>query len=194
MLENLKKLRAESKTSQAVLAEAIGVTQQSINKYENHNVEPDIESLRRMADYFGTTIDYIVGHSELRYKVEDIQNYALNDDEAEFIAAYRQLTPSQREAVVGVMRAFLAPRCKKFTQASQIKYFIHHALTPRKYLTAILCSYRVTGKRCKGANNNEESHLCSRSRRRRSAGRAGCQEARVRPPRRIRLAFPSPLW
>lgn len=109
MLENLKKLRAESKTSQAVLAEAIGVTQQSINKYENHNVEPDIESLRRMADYFGTTIDYIVGQSELRYKVEDIQNYALNDDEAEFIAAYRQLTPSQREAVIGVMRAFLAP-------------------------------------------------------------------------------------
>lgn len=109
MLENLKKLRAESKTSQAVLAEAIGVTQQSINKYENHNVEPDIESLRRMADYFGTTIDYIVGHSELRYKVEDIQNYALNDDEAEFIAAYRRLTPNQREAVIGVMRAFLAP-------------------------------------------------------------------------------------
>ena len=109
MLENLKKVRAESKTSQAVLAEAIGVTQQSIKTYENHNVEPDIESLRRMADYFGTTIDYIVGQSELRYKVEDIQNYALNDDEAEFIAAYRQLTPNQREAVIGVMRAFLAP-------------------------------------------------------------------------------------
>lgn len=109
MLENLKELRKATKTTQNELAEAIGVSQQSINKYENHNVEPDIESLRRMADYFGTTIDYIVGHSELRYKVEDIQNYALNDDEAEFIAAYRQLTPSQREAVVGVMRAFLAP-------------------------------------------------------------------------------------
>lgn len=109
MLENLKELRKATKTTQNELAEAIGVSQQSINKYENHNVEPDIESLRRMADYFGTTIDYIVGQSELRYKVEDIQNYALNDDEAEFIAAYRQLTPSQREAVVGVMRAFLAP-------------------------------------------------------------------------------------
>ena len=109
MLENLKELRKATKTTQNELAEAIGVSQQSINKYENHNVEPDIESLRRMADYFGTTIDYIVGHSELRYKVEDIQNYALNDDEAEFIAAYRQLTPSQREAVIGVMRAFLAP-------------------------------------------------------------------------------------
>lgn len=109
MLENLKELRKATKTTQNELAEAIGVSQQSINKYENHNVEPDIESLRRMADYFGTTIDYIVGHSELRYKVGDIQNYALNDGEAEFIAAYRRLTPNQREAVIGVMRAFLAP-------------------------------------------------------------------------------------
>ena len=65
--------------------------------------------MKRIADYFNTTIDYITGYSPYRYKVEDIQNYALNDDEAEFIAAYRQLTPSQREAVVGVMRAFLAP-------------------------------------------------------------------------------------
>ena len=109
MLENLKELRKATKTTQNELAEAIGVSQQSINKYENHNIEPDIETLKRIADYFNTTIDYITGYSPYRYKVEDIQNYALNDDEAEFIAAYRQLTPSQREAVVGVMRAFLAP-------------------------------------------------------------------------------------
>lgn len=109
MLENLKELRKATKTTQNELAEAIGVSQQSINKYENHNIEPDIETLKRIADYFNTTIDYITGYSPYRYKVEDIQNYALNDDEAEFIAAYRQLTPNQREAVIGVMRAFLAP-------------------------------------------------------------------------------------
>lgn len=109
MLENLKELRKATKTTQNELAEAIGVSQQSINKYENHNIEPDIETLKRIADYFNTTIDYITGYSPYRYKVEDIQNYALNDDEAEFIAAYRRLTPNQREAVVGVMRAFLAP-------------------------------------------------------------------------------------
>ena len=109
MLENLKKLRAEAKISQATLAEAIGVTQQSINKYENHNVEPDIESLRRMADYFGTTIDYIVGHSELRYKVEDIQKYALNDEEARLISMYRRLTPKQRATLSEMLAAFLSP-------------------------------------------------------------------------------------
>ena len=109
MLENLKKLRKATKTTQNELAEAIGVSQQSINKYENHNIEPDIETLKRIANYFGTTIDYITGYSPYRYKVEDIQRYALNDDEAEIISAYRRLTPRQREAVEAVMRAFLKP-------------------------------------------------------------------------------------
>lgn len=109
MLENLRSLRKSSGVTQNELAEAIGVTQQSVNKYENHNVEPDIESLKRISDFFDTSIDYIVGHSKLRFRPEDLDQYILNDDEAEFIAAYRQLTPSQREAVVGVMRAFLAP-------------------------------------------------------------------------------------
>ena len=45
MLVNLKKLREEASVSQKALAEAVGVSQQSINKYENHNIEPDIETL-----------------------------------------------------------------------------------------------------------------------------------------------------
>ena len=43
MVQNLKQLRLEKNLSQNKLAEIIGVSQQSINKYENHNIEPDIE-------------------------------------------------------------------------------------------------------------------------------------------------------
>ena len=38
MLENLKKLREKTGTTQRQLAEAIGVSQQSVNKYENQNL------------------------------------------------------------------------------------------------------------------------------------------------------------
>lgn len=51
MLENLKKLREEAGITQKGLADAIGVSQQSINKYENHNIEPDIETLMRIARF-----------------------------------------------------------------------------------------------------------------------------------------------
>ena len=45
MLPNLKTLRQEKGVSQQRLADAIGVSQPSINKYENHNIEPEIEIL-----------------------------------------------------------------------------------------------------------------------------------------------------
>ena len=67
MLINLKKLRQETGVSQKQLADNIGVSQQSINKYENHNIEPDIETLIRIADFFDTSVDYLVGHNNIRW-------------------------------------------------------------------------------------------------------------------------------
>ena len=63
MLENLRKLRTEAGVTQKQLADAISVSQQSINKYENHNIEPDIQTLVLIADFFHTSVDYLVGHN-----------------------------------------------------------------------------------------------------------------------------------
>lgn len=64
MIKNLKALRKEYNISQQQLANIIGISQQSINKYENHNVEPDIETLKAIATFFNTTIDFLVGFDE----------------------------------------------------------------------------------------------------------------------------------
>ena len=64
MIKNMKLLRSKYKVSQAQLAEAIGVSQQSVNKYENSGVEPDFEMLIKIADHFSVSIDYLIGHSE----------------------------------------------------------------------------------------------------------------------------------
>ena len=107
MLENLKRLREEAGVSQKTLAEAIGVSQQSINKYENHNIEPDIETLRRMADYFETSVDFLIGHTDVRRKIEPTESYALNETEAALVDSFRALTPEQRQCIIMTMKAFL---------------------------------------------------------------------------------------
>lgn len=99
MLYNLKKLRQKFDVTQNQLAEAIGVSQQSINKYENHNVQPDIETLIRMADFFHTSVDYLIGNN----KSEDENEFRLSDDEIRLISQYRQLTLSQQESIRMVM-------------------------------------------------------------------------------------------
>lgn len=106
MLENLKKLRQEAGISQKTLAESIGVSQQSINKYENHNIEPDIETLIQIAEFFNTSIDYVVGHTDVRRKIEIVHTFELNDEEEKVLVGYRKLNRKQKESVALIIENY----------------------------------------------------------------------------------------
>jgi transcriptional regulator with XRE-family HTH domain len=99
MLRNIRRLRDERAISQQKLADAIGMSQQSINSYENHNVEPDIMTLTRIADYFETSVDYVVAHTDIRRKIEEVGEYALNAREAALVDGYRALPASSRRVI-----------------------------------------------------------------------------------------------
>ena len=107
MLPNLKLLRQEYGISQQRLAEAIGVSQPSINKYENHNIEPEIEVLKRMADYFNTSIDFIVGHTDIRRIIEHTDVFHLNQFETEVITRFRSLDEEERRCIDMTIKTFL---------------------------------------------------------------------------------------
>lgn len=106
MIENLKLLRKEKGISQQQLADIIGVTQQSINKYENHKIEPDIDTLIKLAVFFDTSVDYLVGHSSIRHVIEDVRRYDLNSDEIRLVEGYRLLSKTQKETLQQVIEAF----------------------------------------------------------------------------------------
>ena len=106
MIKNLRKLRLEKGISQQQLANEVWVTQQSINKYENHNIEPDIDTLIKLADYFNTSVDYLIGHTEIDHIIEHVEQYDLNDDEARLINHYRKLSEKQRKAVSTLVRSY----------------------------------------------------------------------------------------
>lgn len=57
--KRLKALREGIGISQAKLAEALGSTQSSINRYENGQATPTVALFRRYADYFDVSLDYI---------------------------------------------------------------------------------------------------------------------------------------
>ena len=67
MLPNLKLLRKEYGISQQVLADMMGVSQQSINQYENHSIEPDIALLTQMACLLYTSRVSVPHEARRRY-------------------------------------------------------------------------------------------------------------------------------
>ena len=106
MLRNLKKLREEASVSQKALADAVGVSQQSINKYENHNIEPDIETLIRISDFFDTSVDYLVGHTVEKRKIMEYHTFDLTTEESYLVEEYRKLKPKQKECVQQVVDSY----------------------------------------------------------------------------------------
>jgi len=62
----LKKLRKERKISQLKLAIDLNMNQNTISRYENLEREADYETLIKLADYFGVSLDYLMGRTEKR--------------------------------------------------------------------------------------------------------------------------------
>lgn len=99
MVENLKKLRVEAGLSQQQLANVVGVSQQSINKYENHGVEPDIATLIALAKCFNTSVDYLIGNTQIKHKYEIIHPTDLNQEERKMIESYRKATDRDKQII-----------------------------------------------------------------------------------------------
>ena len=96
MLKKIKELRANAGISQKKLAEIVGVSQQAINKYENHDTEPDIETLKRMAAYFNTSVDYIIGYEGPNSAAPSDE---LSPQERDLLSLYRSMTLKQQKTL-----------------------------------------------------------------------------------------------
>ena len=63
--KRLRVLRESVGLSQAKLAQEIGSNQSSINRYENGQAAPTVELLRKYADYFDVSLDYLFGRTDM---------------------------------------------------------------------------------------------------------------------------------
>jgi len=104
MLPNLKRLRREYGVSQQLLADVLGISQQSVNQYENHATEPDLAVLSQMADYFNTSIDFIAGRTDERRADEQLPTLGLSAEEAKLLSQYRSLKPNEKLCVRSLLQ------------------------------------------------------------------------------------------
>ena len=102
MIKNLKSLRIKKGISQQHLAGVLGISQQSVNKYENHNVEPDISILIAMAEFFGTTVDYLIG----RDNNPDLLDISPSAHEKKLISQYRSLNDSEKLCIDTLLETY----------------------------------------------------------------------------------------
>ncbi len=62
--ENIKKYRLALGISQVELAKKLGVTKQCLSNWENDNVQPSVEMLIRLSNFFAVSTDALLGLDE----------------------------------------------------------------------------------------------------------------------------------
>lgn len=96
-MNNLKKLREENKKTQKEISDLLKMNQSNYGKYELGTIEPNIETLKTLADFYGVSLDYLVGRdfgNGLGY---------LNETQLQFVKTFLSLNQAnQMNAVVYV--------------------------------------------------------------------------------------------
>lgn len=101
--EKLKSLREERGMFQRDLAELLGVGVSTISGYEKDLKRPKSSNLKKIADFYGVTIDYLLGNEN---NLSDLE-----EDFSEGVKVLRrantQLTDEQKKKMIELMDWFL---------------------------------------------------------------------------------------
>lgn len=88
----VRELRKKSKMTQKELGIALGYSESTISKYESNSIPLDSTNLLLMANFFDTSVDYLLGRENKNEVIERTeQRPALTSNEQEFLNALNTL-------------------------------------------------------------------------------------------------------
>ena len=98
--ETIADLRTEREMGQKELAAILNVSVGTISNYEKGVHFPDLDSLRKMADIFDVTVDYLLGRTGYRCSPESLKEYITADyTVSEFVNTVISLDAASRTSV-----------------------------------------------------------------------------------------------
>lgn len=83
MTNNLKQIRNNKKLLQTKVAMDLNITQETISSYETGRVFPSSDMLIKLANYYNTSIDYLLCRTKYNMPIDDIKPNNITD--ADFI-------------------------------------------------------------------------------------------------------------
>ena len=115
-MNRIKELRIEAGLTQTELAAKLGFNQTAIGKYERSELEPNIETLKKLSKIFECSIDYLLGWTDDFGNVTVAKNPTsdLTSDAQELMEIYSSLDKMHRVQVLEYARYF-AERAGKST-------------------------------------------------------------------------------
>lgn len=105
MESRIKQLRENRGLIQEILASELGITQQMLSKYERDVLRIKVDVLKRIAEYFNVTTDYLLGVSEVKRDLQgQMKVNKTLDTYYDLIEIYKGLDEYDQEMVWSIMQ------------------------------------------------------------------------------------------
>ena len=105
MESRIKILREKRGLIQAILATEFGITQQTLSKYEKDVNIIKIDVLKRLAEYFNVTTDYLLGLSDVKRDLTgQLKISETLDEYYDLIEVYKKLDRYDQELVWSILQ------------------------------------------------------------------------------------------
>lgn len=113
MESRIKQLRENRGLIQEILASELGITQQMLSKYERDVLFIKVDVLKRIAEYFNVTTDYLLGVSEVKRDLQgQMKVNKTLDTYYDLIEIYKGLDEYDQEMVWSIMQT-VKKTCEK---------------------------------------------------------------------------------
>lgn len=113
MDSRIKQLRENRGLIQEVLASELGITQQMLSKYERDVLCIKVDILKKIAEYFNVTTDYLLGISEVKRDLQgQMKVNKTLDTYYDLIEIYKGLDEYDQELVWSIMQT-VKKMCEK---------------------------------------------------------------------------------
>lgn len=102
--ERFRYLRAVNHVTRKQVAETLGTSISCLDRYTMKERNPSEENLAKLADYFGVSIDYLIGRRETPEKPKQekcLEEYSA--EESEFLTEYKLATRKTQEIIKGMI-------------------------------------------------------------------------------------------
>lgn len=106
--QNIKNIRLSQGKTQKEVAEMGGFRQGIYANWENDRYLPGAESLIKLADCFGCSVDYLLGRESEDGIIVVSESNEYTQNEKDLIELFRQLSVRQQYAALGFMKGMLA--------------------------------------------------------------------------------------
>ena len=91
----LKQLRLEAKLTQQEIADKLGINRVNYSRCENEQIEPDLETLIKLATFFHVSVDYLIGNEQ----PNKVDLTSLSETKKDCIEEIQSLTEEEALAV-----------------------------------------------------------------------------------------------